>query len=105
MQECSPVLQGLRAATVYSRISLRLCVVSTTISCLPSPQRSALTSISAHDFLNKKWKWSKSMLMSPPGVFPIQKAMDELVLMSLTPAPPHSPDEWLRRLGTLPLLH
>jgi predicted GH43/DUF377 family glycosyl hydrolase len=32
------------------------------------PQRSALTSISVDDFLNKKWKWSKSMLMSPPGV-------------------------------------
>jgi predicted GH43/DUF377 family glycosyl hydrolase len=32
------------------------------------PQRSALTSISVDDFLKKKWKWSKSMLMSPPGV-------------------------------------
>ncbi len=45
------------------------------------------------------------MLMSPPGVFPIQKTMEEHVIMSLSPAPPHSPDEWLRRLGTLPLMH
>jgi CubicO group peptidase (beta-lactamase class C family) len=45
------------------------------------------------------------MLMSPPGVFPIQRAMDEHVLMRLDPAPPHSPDEWMRRLGTLPLMH
>lgn len=51
------------------------------------------------------FRMGMGLLMSPPGVFPIQKAMDELVLMSLNPAPPHSPDEWLRRLGTLPLLH
>ena len=44
------------------------------------------------------------MIMGPPGVYPIQKAMDELVLMSLMPSPPHTPDEWLRRLGTLPLM-
>jgi CubicO group peptidase (beta-lactamase class C family) len=51
------------------------------------------------------FRMGMGMLLSPPGVFPIQKAMDELVLMSLSPAPPHSPDEWLRRLGTVPLLH
>ncbi len=32
------------------------------------PQRSAITSIAVDDFLKKKWKWSKSMLMSPPGI-------------------------------------
>ena len=32
------------------------------------PQRSAITSISVQDFRNKKWNWSKSMLMSPPGI-------------------------------------
>lgn len=32
------------------------------------PTRTVLTSISVDDFLNKKWKWSKSQLMSPPGV-------------------------------------
>jgi CubicO group peptidase (beta-lactamase class C family) len=51
------------------------------------------------------FRMGMGMLMLPPGVFPIQKAMDELVLMSLSPSPPHSPDEWLRRLGTLPLMY
>jgi CubicO group peptidase (beta-lactamase class C family) len=45
------------------------------------------------------------LILGPPGVYPIQRAMDEQALMSLTPAPPHTPDEWLRRLGTLPLMH
>jgi CubicO group peptidase (beta-lactamase class C family) len=44
------------------------------------------------------------MIMDPPGVYPIQRAMDELILMNLNPSPPHTPDEWLRRLGTLPLM-
>jgi CubicO group peptidase (beta-lactamase class C family) len=44
------------------------------------------------------------MVMGPPGVYPIQKAMEELGLMNLSPSPPHLPDEWLRRLGTLPLM-
>ena len=32
------------------------------------PTRTVLTSISVDDFLNKKWRWTKPMLMSPPGV-------------------------------------
>ncbi len=32
------------------------------------PTRVALTSISTHDFLNKKWKWEKPILISPPGI-------------------------------------
>ena len=38
---------------------------------------------------------------------PIQKAIDALQLVGFgppDPAAPHSPDEWLRRLGTLPLM-
>ncbi len=45
------------------------------------------------------------MILEPPGTYPIQKAVDEQTLMSLNPSPPHTPDEWLRRLGTLPLMH
>jgi len=45
------------------------------------------------------------MIMGPPGVYPIQKAMDEHELMGLSPCPPHAPEEWLRRLATLPLMH
>jgi CubicO group peptidase (beta-lactamase class C family) len=47
------------------------------------------------------------MLMAPPGTYPIQKVMEELGLAVGPPAPDEmpAPDEWLRRLGTLPLLH
>ena len=36
---------------------------------------------------------------------PIQKAMNELEIMGLKPWPPHGPDEWIKRLGSLPLIH
>jgi predicted GH43/DUF377 family glycosyl hydrolase len=32
------------------------------------PMRTAITSISVNDFLNKKWNWTTSKLMSPPSV-------------------------------------
>jgi len=37
---------------------------------------------------------------------PIQKAIDELQLVNGAPVPmtPHAPDEWMRRLGALPLM-
>ena len=45
--------------------------------------------------------------MAPPGTYPIQRAMDELQLGQGPPNPsvPPGPDEWMRRLGTLPLIH
>jgi CubicO group peptidase (beta-lactamase class C family) len=47
------------------------------------------------------------IIIAPPGVYPVQRAMDELRLGQGIPNPrvPPSPDEWIRRLGTLPLLH
>ena len=36
---------------------------------------------------------------------PIQKAMQEHQIMGLKPFPPHDPDEWIRRMGLLPLMH
>jgi CubicO group peptidase (beta-lactamase class C family) len=38
---------------------------------------------------------------------PIQKTIDELQLVNAQPLPmtPHAPDEWIRRFGTLPLMH
>ncbi|HMI92350.1 MAG TPA: serine hydrolase domain-containing protein [Polyangiales bacterium] len=38
---------------------------------------------------------------------PIQRAIAELQLVNSEPLPmtPHEPDEWMRRLGTLPLMH
>jgi len=45
-------------------------------------------------------------LYAPPGATPIQRAIDELALGQGPPQPqtPPAPDEWLRRLGTLPLM-
>jgi CubicO group peptidase (beta-lactamase class C family) len=47
------------------------------------------------------------IVMAPPGTYPIQIAVDELDLGQGPPRPSKAPapDEWIRRLGTLPLLH
>lgn len=47
------------------------------------------------------------IVMAPPGTYPIQQAMEELNLGQGPPNPLSvpAPDEWMRRLGTLPLLH
>lgn len=47
------------------------------------------------------------ILYAPPGSTPIQRALDEHQLGQGPPQPQTAPapDEWLRRLGTLPLMH
>jgi CubicO group peptidase (beta-lactamase class C family) len=47
------------------------------------------------------------IVMAPPGTYPIQRAVSELLLFQGPPQPqtPPAPDEWIRRLGTLPLMH
>jgi CubicO group peptidase (beta-lactamase class C family) len=48
------------------------------------------------------------MIMVPSRDYPIQKALDELGIVGFgppNPSAPHDPDEWMRRLGTLPLMH
>ncbi|HEV2255931.1 MAG TPA: serine hydrolase domain-containing protein, partial [Streptosporangiaceae bacterium] len=51
--------------------------------------------------------WGLGMVIAPPGTFPIQQAMDELQLGQGPPDPASTPppEEWMRRLGTLPLMH
>jgi CubicO group peptidase (beta-lactamase class C family) len=47
------------------------------------------------------------VVFAPPGAYPIQRAIGELGLVgfgSPDPASLHDPDEWMRRLGTLPLM-
>lgn len=46
-------------------------------------------------------------IMEPAEDWPIQQAIDELGILQGPPVPqePPPPDEWMRRLGTLPLLH
>jgi CubicO group peptidase (beta-lactamase class C family) len=47
------------------------------------------------------------IVMTPPGTYPIQRAIDEKGLGQGPPRPSMMPppDEWMRRLGTLPLMH
>jgi len=51
--------------------------------------------------------WGLGMVIAPPGTYPIQRAIDDLELGQGAPDPvvPPAPDEWIRRLGTLPLMH
>jgi CubicO group peptidase (beta-lactamase class C family) len=47
------------------------------------------------------------MILAPPDEYPILAAEQALELSSVgppTPVTPHGPDEWLRRMGTLPLM-
>jgi CubicO group peptidase (beta-lactamase class C family) len=47
-------------------------------------------------------------VMAPPGSFPIQAAIAERGLVGFgmpDPSTPLGPDEWMRRLGELPLMH
>jgi CubicO group peptidase (beta-lactamase class C family) len=46
--------------------------------------------------------------MGPPEMYPIQRAVSELQLTGFgppIPLTPHTPDEWISRLTTLPLMH
>jgi CubicO group peptidase (beta-lactamase class C family) len=47
------------------------------------------------------------LIFGPPDAYPIVGAMDALRLGQGLPSPatPPAPDEWIRRLGTLPLVH
>ncbi len=44
-------------------------------------------------------------VMAPPGQYPIQQAMDQAQLAPNFERPSLSPDEWMERLGALPLIH
>jgi CubicO group peptidase (beta-lactamase class C family) len=61
--------------------------------------------ISVRDLLT--FRMGLGIVMAPPDRYPIQKAMAELKIVGLGPPfpSPHGPDEWLRRLATLPLVH
>jgi CubicO group peptidase (beta-lactamase class C family) len=65
------------------------------------PARRAIT---VRDLL--AFRMGFGIVLAPPGTYPIQRAMDELRLGQHVPSPsePPPPDEWIRRLGTLPLM-
>ena len=61
--------------------------------------------ITVRDLLT--FRMGYGIVMAPPGTYPIQTAMSERLLGQGPPKPqtPPAPDEWIRRLGTLPLMH
>ncbi len=61
--------------------------------------------ITVRDLLT--FRMGLGIVMAPPDMYPIQTAMSEQRLGQEMPAPstPPAPDEWIRRLGTLPLIH
>jgi CubicO group peptidase (beta-lactamase class C family) len=65
----------------------------------------ATRSITVRDLLT--FTMGMGIVLAPPGSTPIQRALDELQLGQGIPQPQVAPalDEWLRRLGTLPLMH
>ncbi len=60
--------------------------------------------ITVRDLLT--FRWGFGIIMAPPGTYPIQKAATELQIRMGPPLPQTqpAPDEWVRRLGTLPLM-
>jgi CubicO group peptidase (beta-lactamase class C family) len=61
--------------------------------------------ISLRDLLT--FRMGFGIVMAPPDSTPIQRAMSEQLLGQGPPNPstPPAPDEWIRRLGALPLMH
>jgi CubicO group peptidase (beta-lactamase class C family) len=59
--------------------------------------------ITARDLLT--FRLGFGLIMGPPDVYPIQKAMAEAGLAPGPNLPSLAPDEWMKRLGSLPLLH
>jgi CubicO group peptidase (beta-lactamase class C family) len=54
------------------------------------------------------FRLGSGIVIGPPDLYPIQKAISELQIVGFgppNPSTPHHPDEWMRRLGTLPLMH
>jgi CubicO group peptidase (beta-lactamase class C family) len=62
--------------------------------------------ITVRDLLT--FRMGLGVVMAPPDTYPIQKAASELGIVGFgppNPTTPHDPDEWIRRLATLPLMH
>ena len=59
--------------------------------------------ISLRDLLT--FRLGIGLVLAPPGRYPIQKAIEEAGLAPGPNAPSRTPDEWMQRLGALPLIH
>ncbi|HEV2701258.1 MAG TPA: serine hydrolase domain-containing protein [Steroidobacteraceae bacterium] len=64
----------------------------------------ALRALTLRDLLS--FRMGMGFLMTPESQqYPIQKAVNAALPQGIDPTHPHAPDEWLRRLGTLPLMY
>ncbi|HEX9834597.1 MAG TPA: serine hydrolase domain-containing protein [Mycobacterium sp.] len=66
----------------------------------------AIRAITVRDLLT--FRMGFGIIMAPSGAYPIQKALNNLQIVGFGPpnvSTPHTPDEWIRRLATLPLMH
>jgi CubicO group peptidase (beta-lactamase class C family) len=72
---------------------------------IDGPTEPAARPITVHDVLT--FRTGLGMDFAAPFPQPLLRAMDELGIATAPPNPqlPPEPDEWMRRLGTLPLLH
>jgi len=62
--------------------------------------------ITVRDLLT--FRMGLGLIWGPPDATPIQKAVSELEIVGFGPpnqSTPHDPDEWIRRLARLPLMH
>jgi len=65
----------------------------------------AVRAVTVRDLLT--FRLGFGMLMTPPGAYPIQRALDALALGEGIPRPAEPPelDTWIHRFATLPLMH
>jgi CubicO group peptidase (beta-lactamase class C family) len=64
----------------------------------------AARAITLRDLLT--FRMGFGLLLTAPGTYPIQRANDELLGDGMpSPGKLAAPDEWMKRLGTLPLMH
>ena len=63
----------------------------------------AKRSITTRDLLT--FRFGMGLVLAPPGRYPIQKAIVDSGLMPGPGSPPIGVDDWMKKLGALPLLH
>ncbi|MGN6033574.1 MAG: serine hydrolase domain-containing protein, partial [Thermomicrobiales bacterium] len=74
-----------------------------TLASEPDDTVPAIRPVTTRDLLT--FTGGDGYLFAPPGTAPIQAAIEQAGLSPAGPLPGGDPDDWVRRLGTLPLLN
>lgn len=74
-----------------------------TLAGEPDDTVPAIRPVTARDLLT--FTGGDGYLFAAPGSYPIQAAIEQAGLSPASPLPGGDPDDWVRRLGTLPLLN